>query len=176
MFFFLTSCVARSGGNTSVVKLSAVHNIKIEEGKITIVGSGFVVFRAMTDKEHQTESSQVFGQPTQVVHMRTTKGIFDIIPYFSDLKIKGVPTGGHSSGELKRLSKKWWAELMETCKSIKVGDSITIGYQADKMTISEFKVQHIIGAGSVRINPENIKAEQDVPGQSARSAPVKNLR
>jgi len=154
LFSLFGSGSAMAGGNTSIVNLSEVHSVKVEEGRITIVGSGFVVFRAMTDKEHQTGADQVFGQPAQTVRMRVTQGTFEIIPYFTDPGIKGVPTGGHSAEALKQMSGNWWADMMKTYKTIKVGDSISIGYQEDRITLSGFQVQSIVGAGGVEIHPK----------------------
>lgn len=161
--------LAFAGGNTSIAELSEVHSVKVEDHKITIVGSGFVIFRAMTDEKHQTNNDAVFGQPAQTVHIRATRGVFEMIPYFSNPEIKGVPTGGHTNEELKKLSKKWWSEQMLTFKKIKAGDSITIGYQQDQTTLSEFQVQGIIGAGSVTIHPKKQKAEQ---GNAVQPAPT----
>ena len=160
LFSIFVSGSAEAGGNTSIVNLSEVHSVKVEEGRITIVGSGLVEFRAMTDKEHQTGADQVFGQPAQSVRIRVTEGTFEIIPYFSDPAIKGVPTGGHSAEALKQMSGNWWTDMMKTYKIIKVGDRITIGYQEDKITLSGFQVQSIVGAGGVEIHPKPGKQDK----------------
>lgn len=109
---FLTSLsIVLGGGNTSVVHLTEVHSVKVEPEKITIVGTGYVELRIMTDREPATSS--VFGQPAQLVRARTTRGTFEIIPYSSDPEIKGVPTGDHGADELKKLSKQWWEEMKQ---------------------------------------------------------------
>lgn len=154
---FASASIVLGAGNTSIVHLSEVHSVKVEPRKITIIGSGYVEFRMMTDLE--TATSSVFGQPAQLVRARTSRGTFEIIPYFSDPEIKGVPTGGHSVENLKDNSEKWWADMQKSYASIRVGDAVTIGYQEDRTILSEFQVQKITGAGSVSF-PKRPKAEQ----------------
>ena len=160
-----SASIVLGGGNTSIVHLSEVHSVKVEPEKITIIGTGHVELRIMTDREPATSS--VFGQPAQLVRAITTRGTFELIPYFSDPKIKGVPTGGHDADELKRQSKQWWEEMKEGYASVRAGDSVTIGYQEDQITISEFRIQRIIGAGSLTIHPKSTTAAQDGGGQPA---------
>lgn len=157
--------IVLGGGNTSVVHLTEVHSVKVEPEKVTIIGTGHVELRIMTDRKPATSS--VFGQPAQLVHARTTRGTFEIIPYFSNPEVKGVPTGGHNSDELKKLSKQWWEEMKERYASVRAGDSVTIGYQQDRITISEFQIQKIIGAGSLTVNSKSTTAEQGGGGQPA---------
>ena len=159
---FASASIVLGGGNTSIVHLSEVHSVKIEPRKITIVGSGYVEFRVMTDLE--TATSNVFGQRAQQVRAKTSRGTFEIIPYFSDPEINGVPTGGHAAEELRQLSEKWWVEMQAAYASIRVGDVVTIGYQEDRTTLSEFQVQKITGAGSVSVDLKHDRAEQDADG------------
>lgn len=145
--------------------------MKVEPEKITIIGTGHVEFRIMTDRE--PADSSVLGQPAQFVRAITTRGTFEIIPYFSDSKIIGVPTEGHDADELNKLSKQWWGEMKETFGSVRAGDSVTIGYQQDQITISEFRIQRIIGAGSLTIHPKSTTAEQEGGGQAATQSESK---
>lgn len=151
---------AQAGGNTSIVEISSVTSVKIEEQKITIVGTGVVRFPVMTTTEHQTHSDEILGQKIQWVYAKTTSGVFEIIPYFSRDDIEGVGTGGHASQELKTLGAKWWAEAVETCKRIKAGDRITIGYQGDLRLIGGYQVKSAVGWGSVTIRPDKTNVEQ----------------
>lgn len=146
----LLTQVLHAGGNSTVVRLSHVDKITIEDDKIIIVGDGMASKRIMTSEEHK--DSSVFGRPTQMNHAKITNGVFELIPYFSRQDIEGVPTGGHTSDELKILSDTWWAETLKTAKKVSVGDSVTIGYQGDIVTISDFTLKRIVGWGSVRIN------------------------
>ncbi|MGI9244838.1 MAG: hypothetical protein ACR2RV_28805, partial [Verrucomicrobiales bacterium] len=106
----------------------------------------------------------------QLVSAKTTHGTFEIIPYYSDPEIVGVPSGGHEADELKRLSAKWWKEMKVTYTSVRPGDSVTIGYQQDRITISEFQIEKIRGAGSLTINSKAKEAGKSGARQPA-SAP-----
>jgi hypothetical protein len=150
--FLASVSLVLGGGNTSVVHLSEVHSMKIEPEKITIIGTGYVEMRIMTDR--QFAASEVFGRPAEMVRSITTRGTFEIIPYFSNSEINGVPTGGHDRDELRKLSEQWWKETEKTSANFRPGDSVTIGYQEDRITISEFQVKTILGAGSLTIIPK----------------------
>ena len=143
--------VALAGGNSSLVKLHKITEIKVEDQKITIKGSGVVIRRLMSTSEKGDGS--VFGQPAQWVHAKVTDAVFEVVPYFTS-GIVGVPTGGHKKEELERLSKEWWAGTHEDAKQIKVGDAVTIGYQGDQTTINGFQITKMIGYGSVSIQTE----------------------
>ena len=140
-----------AGGLSSIAQIAEVHSVRMEENKVCIVGTGFLEFRAMTDAESQTEDSQVFGQPAQVVRIRADRATFTIIPYFSDSEIRGVPAGGLSNEELEGLSRKWWADFLPTYRRIQTGDRITIGFQEDRIVLTGFQVESVVGAGSVTI-------------------------
>ena len=143
--------------------------MKVEPDKITIIGTGYVELRIMTDSEAATNS--VFGQPAQLVRAKTTRGIFEIIPYFSDPEIRGVPTGGHDADALRKLSTQWWKDMKDTYASVRAGDCITIGYQQDRITISEFQIQRIIGAGSLSVNPKPATAPESKSEGDEKSRP-----
>jgi hypothetical protein len=147
--FFVSASGILAGGNTSIVHLSEVHSVKIEPEKITIVGTGYVELRLIPN--NKDAKSSVFGQPADLIQARTTRGTFEIIPYFSDPDIVGVPTGGHSAEELAKLSKQWWKENNETYAKVRKGDSIVIGYQEDLVTLSKLEIKKIIGAGTISI-------------------------
>jgi hypothetical protein len=159
-FAILTTHSAQAGGNTSIAEIASVTSVKLEERKIIIVGTGVVRFPVMTTPEHQTQSSEVRGHKTQWVYAKTTGGVFEIIPYFSRHDIEGVGTGGHTDRELQTLSAKGWAEAVETCKRIKPGDQITIGYQGDQRLIDGYQVMSAVGWGSITIHPEQSSAGQ----------------
>ena len=161
----LASQWVHAGGNTSIVDISSVTSLKIEARKITIVGTGVVRFPVMTTAEHQTNSDKVFGQRVQWVYAKTTDGVFEVIPYNSRSDIEGVPTGGHSDEELKALSVKFWAEAVETCKRIKVGDRITIGYEGDQRLLGGYRVKSATGWDSVTIQPNQVGAEPNGAGR-----------
>ncbi len=167
---FAGTLMAPAAGNTSIVHLSEVQSVKVEPGKVTIIGTGHVEFRIMTDRE--PANSSVFGQPAQLVRAVTTRGTFEIIPYFSDPKIKGVPTGGHDADELKKLSKQWWEDMKGGYAKVRAGDSVTIRYQEDQITLSEFRIQKIIGAGSLTIHPIPPTAKQPGGGQTGGEVPA----
>ena len=144
---FVIATSASAGGNTSIVHLSEVESVKIEPHKITVIGTGYVIFWVVTD----SETVKTSGKSEQLVRVKTSNGIFEIIPYFSDPEIKGVPTGGHSAENLKQLSDKGWAEMQKSYARISVGNSATIWYQQDRITLSESQVQKITGAGAVDV-------------------------
>ena len=144
-----------AGGNTSLVDLGRVTSIKIEEHKITIVGSGMLRKRVMTDESHG--DSTCFGQPTQMLHAKVTDCVFEVVPYFVRDDVRGVP-GPNSKNltpEMEALSKKWWEETVALAKTIKVGYSIEIGYQREKMTLTSYYVTKIVGSGSLNIRKAN---------------------
>lgn len=140
-----------AGGNTSVVNLKKVSSILIEENRITIVGSGMLRKRVMTDAAHG--DSTCFGQPTQMLHAKVTDCIFEIVPYFVRSDLKGVPGPDpkNLTPEMKVMSEKWWAGTLVAAKNIKIGDAVEIGYQREKMTLTSFYVTKIVGSGSLRI-------------------------
>ncbi|MFT5469363.1 MAG: hypothetical protein ACI8UO_004483 [Verrucomicrobiales bacterium] len=144
---------AVAGGNSSMVEITKVTSIEIEDGKIIIKGDGMLRKRVMSDAEHG--DSTAFGQPTQLLHARTRDGVFEIVPYNSRFDIFGVP-GGIKEGdeipeEMKARNKEHFDGLIAIAKQVKVGDAVTIGYQREKMTITGVYVTHIVGAGSLRI-------------------------
>ncbi len=141
---------AMAGGNSSIVEIDRVDEIRIEKEKITLVGNALVRARVITTAGDHADSS-VFGQPAQVVRAKVTKGVFEVIPYFGRDDIEGVPTGGHSSEELKALSDKWWIGTMAKAKTIERGDAVTIGYQGDKTTFTGFQLKRIEGFGTLSI-------------------------
>lgn len=140
-----------AGGNTSVVDLKKISSIKIEKNRITIVGSGMLRKRVMTDAAHG--DSTCFGQPTQMLHAKVTDCIFEIVPYFVRSDLKGVPGPDpkNLTPEIKAMSEKWWAGTLDVAKKIKVGDAIEIGYQREKMTLTSVYVTKIVGSGSLKI-------------------------
>ena len=140
-----------AGGNTSVVDLKKISSIKIEENRITIVGSVMLRKRVMTDAAHG--DSTCFGQPTQMLHAKVTDCIFEIVPYFVRSDLKGVPGPDpkNLTPEIKAMSEKWWAGTLDVAKKIKVGDAIEIGYQREKMTLTSVYVTKIVGSGSLKI-------------------------
>ena len=140
-----------AGGNTSVVDLKKISSIKIEENRITIVGSGMLRKRVMTDAAHG--DSTCFGQPTQMLHAKVTDCIFEIVPYFVRSDLKGVPGPDpkNLTPEIKAMSEKWWAGTLDVAKKLKVGDAIEIGYQREKMTLTSVYVTKILGSGSLKI-------------------------
>ena len=138
-----------AGGNTSIVAIDKVTSVKVEEKKIIIRGSAVIKRRVMSTKEKG--DGTVFGQPAQWLHAKVDDCVFEVIPYFGRPDIEGVPTGGHSEEELKRLSDKWWVEIHAVGKKIKMGDAVGIGYQGDITTINGVRVSKIVGYGSITI-------------------------
>jgi hypothetical protein len=143
--------VCLAGGNTSLVEIDKVTEIKVEKNKITIRGSAVIKRRVMCTAEKA--DSTVFGQPAQWFHARVSDAIFEVVPYFTP-GIQGVPTGGHSDAELKHLSDKWWSATHAHAAKIAKGDNVSIGYQGDQTTINGVQVTKIVGFGSVVINDE----------------------
>ena len=139
-----------AGGNTSVVRLDKVTSIKIEAKKIIIVGSGMVQKRVMSDAEHG--DSTALGQPTQWLHAKVTDCEFEIVPYFTrseTLRVSG-PDSEKIALEMKAKSKEWWAATLARAKEFEIGDAISIGYQGEKMTLTNFYVTKIVGAGTIQ--------------------------
>ena len=126
LLFLAFPMIALAGGNSSVVEIENVVEIKVEEKRITLKGSAVIKRRVISTKEKGDTS--VFGQPAQWLHAKVDQAVFEIVPYFTP-DIQGVPTGGHSQEELKRLSEKWWKRTHADALKIKKGDSVTIGYQ-----------------------------------------------
>ena len=135
-----------AGGNTSIVELDKVTEIKVEAKKITIKGRGVVKRRIMSTLEKG--DSTVFGQPAQWFHAKVDDAVFEVIPYFAP-GIRGVPTGGHSQEDLKRLSAKWWVDTHAKGSQIKKGDRLTISYQGDVTTLNGVIVTKIVGYGGL---------------------------
>ncbi|MEN8773830.1 MAG: hypothetical protein ABF379_07240 [Akkermansiaceae bacterium] len=138
-----------AGGNTSVVDLDKVISIKIEEHKITIVGSGMIRKRVASDAEHGDAS--VFGQPAQMLHAKAVDCTFVIVPYHVNDKLEGVPgpSPRNMTDEMKAQSMKWWKGTLETAKKVKEGEALTIGYQREQMTFTSYFVSQIKGSGSL---------------------------
>ncbi len=138
-----------------------MHSIKVEPEKITIVGTGYVELRIITD--NKAAKSGAYGQPADLVRARTARGIFEIIPYFSNPDIVGIPTGGHDTEELKKLSKQLWKEKSESYAKVREVDSLVISFQEDRIILSRFEIQKITGAGSVTITTK--KDSESGPGE-----------
>ncbi|MGB0581403.1 MAG: hypothetical protein ACPGVU_17025 [Limisphaerales bacterium] len=136
---------AFAGGNTSIVEIDKVTEIKVEAKKITIKGSGVVKRRIISTPEK--EDSKVFGRPAQWFHAKVDEAVFEVVPYFAP-GIQGVPTGGHSAENLKRLSTEWWVDTHAKGSRIKKGDRLTISYQGDVTTLNGVFVTKIVGYGA----------------------------
>ena len=145
--FALQSALA--GGNSSVVELDKVTSIKIEDEKITVVGTGMIRKRVRSDAAHG--DTTVFGQPAQMMHAQVTDCTFVIVPYHVNDDLKGVPgpSPKDMTPEMLAQSKKWWKGTLESATRIKVGDAITIGYQREQMTLTSVYVTKIVGSGSL---------------------------
>ena len=144
------------GGSSSTVHLESIDSVAIEEGQITFTGDAMVSLRMRTTKEYQTAERTVYGQPVQLAQVLSEKGSFSVVPYFSE-NLNGVPTGGHSREDLKKMSLEQWTQLLIAVKKIKTGDAVTITYQAQEVTLSDLFVTKMIGWGGVRVDPEDQK-------------------
>lgn len=142
------SQIAPAGGNTSIIDIASVSEIKVEEGRITIKGNGIVKRRVVSNAEKG--DTTVFGQPAQWLHAKVKHTVFEVVPYFT-ADLKGVPTGVHDDKELKHLSDEWWKFTHATAKKIQKGDAITIGYQGDRTTINSFRITKIESYGFVSL-------------------------
>jgi len=134
-----------AGGNTSIVEIKEVSEIKIEDKKVIIKGSAVVRRRIMSPAEKG--DTTVFGQPAQWIYAKADNAIFEIVPYFTP-GIKGVPGGGREK-EMKRLRDKQWTGLLASAATTKKGDTITIGYQGDQTIFDSFYLSKIVGFGSL---------------------------
>ena len=134
-----------AGGNTSIVEIDKVSEIKIEERMITIKAGAVIRRRVMSTAEKS--DTTVFGHPAQWIHAKVDNAVFVIVPYFTP-GIEGVPTGGHAKDELKRQSEELWKHTLAQAAQIKTGNAITIGYQGDQTTINGVRITEIIGFGS----------------------------
>lgn len=143
-----------AGGNSSIVEIDKVTEIKVEEKKITIKGSAVIKRRVMSTAEKG--DTTVFGQPAQWLHAKVKEAVFEVVPYFTP-GIEGVPTGGHTDEELKRQSDKWWVTTHADAAKIKKGGAVTIGYQGDQTTINGVRVTRIVGYGSVAVKGERAR-------------------
>lgn len=119
-----------------MLELDRVASIKIGAEKISIVGSGMIRKRVMSDVEHGDDSA--FGQPAQWLHGKVSDCEFEVIPYYSRSDVEGVlgPGRANRTPETKAQSVKWWKDTLARAKEISVGDAITTGYQREKMTIT----------------------------------------
>ena len=146
-----------AGGNSSIVELDKVSSIKIEKDRITIIGTGMVRKRVFSNAEHG--DATVFGQPAQMLHAKVIDCVFVVVPYHVNDALKGVPgpSPKNMTPEMIARSKKWWAGTLESANGIKVGDSITIGYQREQMTLTSVHVTRIIGSGSLRLRKKEEK-------------------
>lgn len=135
---------SQAAGNTAIVEIDHVSEIKVEENKITIKGSAVVKRRTVSTAEKADD--KVFGGPAQWLNAKVHEATFVIVPYNSP-GIYGVPTGGHGKEELKQLAKQQWKVIFPFAKTIKQGDSVRIRYQGDKTTINGYYVTEVIGYG-----------------------------
>lgn len=151
-----------AGGNSSVVELDKVSSIKIEKDKITIVGTGMLRKRVLSDAKHG--DATVFGQPAQMLYAKVTDCTFEVIPYHVGDDIEGVPgpSPTNMTPEMKAQSMKWWEGTLADARKIKVGDAITLGFQREKMTITSVYVTHILGSGSLRVKKSDSTTEADL--------------
>ncbi len=149
--FLVTLLQSSAGGNTSVVDLEKVSSIKIEENKITIVGTGMIRKRVASDAEHGDAS--VFGHPAQMLHAKAIDCTFIVIPYQVNDDLKGVPgpSPRNMTDEMKAQSLKWWKGTLENAQKIKTGDSLRIGYQREQMVLTSYHVTKIVGSGSLTL-------------------------
>ena len=141
---------ALAGGNSSLVDLDKVKSIKIEKGKITIVGDGMVKKRVFSDEEHK--DSTIFGQPAQWQVTKVRDCTFEIVPYDTRADVAGVPGGGPDqvTPERKKQNDAQFAGLVAIARTINAGDAVHIGYQRDRTILLGYKITHIVGAGSLR--------------------------
>lgn len=147
--FFATLLQASAGGNTSLVDLEKVNSIRIEENKITIVGTGMIRKRVASDAKHGDAS--VFCQPAQMLHAKAIDCTFIVVPYHVNDDLKGVPgpSPRNMTDEMKAQSLKWWKGTLENAQKIKTGDSLRIGYQREQMVLTSYHVTKIVGSGSL---------------------------
>lgn len=142
--------IALAGGNSSLVDLNRVTSVKIEEGKVTIVGDGIVRKRVFTDAEH--DEVRIFGQPAQWQVTKVRECTFELVPYCSRSDVAGVPGGGPEdvTPEMQKMIDTQWAGILKTAKTIEAGDAVRIGYQRDRTILLGYKITHIVGEGSLR--------------------------
>ena len=133
-----------AAGNTAIVEIDNVSEIRVEDKKITIKGSALVKRRTVSTAEKADD--QVFGGPAQWLNAKVREATFVIVPYNSP-GIYGVPTGGHGKEEFKQLAERQWQVIHPFAKTIKKGDSVRIRYQGDKTTINGYYVTEVIGYG-----------------------------
>lgn len=161
----VTQTLSWGGGNSSIADITEVTEISIDEDKITIRGNGHLEGRVVSPAgAHAT--STVFGRPAQVVKMVAEDVTFEVVPYFGRDDVKGVPTGGHDSDELKKMSDQIWKKSIEKAKTIAVGDRVKIGFQGDRITYSGFRLSHVVGYGSMTVH----KKADDVKPEAIRDA------
>lgn len=151
---FAFPLLALAGGNTALVEIDEVSDIKVEDKRITIQGSAVIKRRIMSTAEKG--DSTVFGQPAQWFHAKVENAVFEVVPYFTP-GIKGVPTGGHTDEELQRLSADWWAATHANAKNVKKGDAVSISYQGDQTTINGVRVTRIVGYGGVQVKEDRTR-------------------
>ncbi len=84
---------------------------------------------------------------------------FEVIPYHIRSDVKGVPGPDpeNITPEMKARSMKWWAHTLARAKEVRVGDTITISYQREKMTITSVYVTNVVGSGGLTVR----KAKKD---------------
>lgn len=141
---------AQAGGNSSLIEIAKVKSVKIEEGKITIVGDGIIKKRVFTDEENK--DSTIFGQPAQWQVTKVRECTFEVVPYGVRADIAGVPGGGpeNMTPERRKKMDAYFAKLVGVAKTIKPGDAAHIGYQSDRAVLLGYKITHIVGEGSLR--------------------------
>ncbi len=143
------SLLSLAGGLSTDVLASKVKLISIEKDRITIIADAVITKRVLSTKEKGDGS--VFGQPAQWQVSKVSDCKFEIVPYSSRADVAGVPgpAFGKVPPDIQAMYDKQWAVVTRAARGINAGDSIRIGYQEDRATITGFAITHIIGAGSL---------------------------
>lgn len=159
--YLLSSSILCAGGATSVIEFSKITSVELKEKKVILKGEGMFSMRAVTTQEHQSGNSSIWGQPAQKIQIKVDQAVVEIIPYFSQEDIHGVPPGGKGKNDPKmmKFSEEFWARMYPKYEKIRVGDKATLYFQGEQAIISGGALRFVRGWGSIDIK-EKVKVQQ----------------
>lgn len=154
IFIFLTlSALLQAGGPSSVITLTKIHDIILSDGKIIIISDIIcktaVAAKARPDTTVTMQTNEVISEAN---HVRVT-----MIPYFSRPDIIGVCTGDATPEQLLKAHPELftdnWKSNIEEAKKLKTGQTASIGFQGEMISITGYEIKEIVGWGSLSVNP-----------------------
>lgn len=130
---------AYAGGLSAWAEVE-VNDVKMENGRVIIVGTGAYTHRVISHSKDVKDS--VYGENAQVVKAKAKKVAF-VIP----------------TSDIDKRANKWWPRAWDTGNKVRVGDFIRIQYQGSDSLYDHFRLKEVRGAGVIKIKSSK-KAKQ----------------